>query len=365
MSLLLACLATFLVMVALIPVTREIAQRAGLVDRPDERKNHHGEVPLSGGIAMFLALSLMAWFSGYLQQPPNGVFFSAMGILLAVGILDDRHQLSARSRFAGQIVAVVLMVSVANVYVGQLGDLTGAGHGTSLNRWAAVFTAFAVVGVINSINMIDGLDGLAGGIVVVALGWLAVVAGLSGLESHLGLIALFMSVVGGFLVFNFRHPWRGKASVFMGDAGSMVLGFALAWFAVDLTQGRGRSFPPMSAVWIVGLPLLDTLSLMLRRTLQGRSPFKADRGHLHHLLIDAGYSPERAVWIMLGISALFGAFAVGAWQLGVPEHVLFYGALSVYALYFLATGRSGWLMRGLRRVRESGDEVAKREISRE
>lgn len=362
MPTLLACVATFLITIALVPIMRDLAHRMGLVDRPDHRKLHEGSVPLVGGMAMFIALAIMAGLTGQLSHQPNGVFFIAMAILLAVGILDDRHQLSARSRFAGQIVAAVLMVSVADVYVVHLGDLTGAGHGISLNRWAAVFTVFGVVGVINAVNMVDGLDGLAGGLIFVALGWFAVVAALSGMDGQAALILLFMSVVLGFLGFNFRHPWRRRASVFMGDAGSMILGFALAWFAIDLTQGKGRSLPPMSAVWIVGLPLLDTLSLMLRRMLRGRSPFTADRDHLHHLLLSAGYSTEQTVWVLLAVSLLFGAIGVGAWQFDVPPHVLFYGAVSVYALYFLATGRGGWLMRALRRFHESGDEVAKREI---
>jgi UDP-GlcNAc:undecaprenyl-phosphate GlcNAc-1-phosphate transferase len=132
----------------------------------------------------------------------------------------------------------------------------------------------------------------------------------------------------------------------MGDAGSMVLGMALAWFTVELSQGEQRILSPVVAVWIVGLPLLDTVTVMIRRGLNGKSPFQADRGHLHHILLMSGFSDAKAVYIMLSISALFGGIGVAGWYLQIPEPVLLYSFMGLFTLYFFGSAHA---LRGLRR----------------
>lgn len=331
-------IAGFAATVAVIPVLLRYCAGWGLVDQPDHRKHHEGAIPLCGGLAMMFGLAVVTALFG--DDLPSGHerLSAALSLLLVVGLLDDRFELSVRVRVLVQCVAVLLVAYGDGISIASVGDLTGSGSLLLLRSWAPLLTVIGMVGVVNAMNMVDGLDGLAGGMAFIAFAWFAWVAFMSGLHSHAALAMAFAGIVAGFLLFNMRRPGRSRAAIFMGDAGSTVLGFALAWFAVTLTQGQGRTFPPMAAVWVLGLPLLDTLSLMLRRVLKRRSPMAPDREHLHHVLLRAGYSHESVVLLMLSISALFGAVAVAAWQLGVSESVLFAGALSIYAVYLL----SGW-----------------------
>jgi UDP-GlcNAc:undecaprenyl-phosphate GlcNAc-1-phosphate transferase len=204
---------------------------------------------------------------------------------------------------------------------------------------AAPLTVFAVVGLINSVNMIDGMDGLAGSVALVALGWYGAAAMLSGLESQAIMAWLLCGAVAGFLALNLRLPWQPRARVFLGDAGSTLLGFTLAWFAIDLTQGPFRTMPPIAALWVVLLPLADTVSLMARRRARGQSAFHADREHIHHFLLAKGFSVSQSLAILVGVSTLFGAIGVLGWRLGVPEPVQFY---AFAGLFF---GYHGWIKR--------------------
>ncbi len=166
--------------------------------------------------------------------------------------------------------------------------------------------------------MLDGADGLAGGVSLVALGLFGSVALIPGLVLDAMLIFTLAGAVFGFLLFNMRTPWRKQASIFMGDAGSMMLGFALVWFAVDLSQ----IITPVAVVWIFAIPLMDTVSCMLRRILKGRSPFAADREHLHRVFMRAGLSVSGAVWLIILLSFLMGLVGLAGWYYAVLEYVM-------------------------------------------
>ena len=216
----------------------------------------------------------------------------------------------------------------------------------TLGMFSVPLTVFAAVGVINAVNMSDGIDGLAGCVSLVALISLALVAYWGGAFERLPLLGMLIAVIGAFLCFNLR---LGRASVFMGDAGSMFLGFALAWFLIDFSQGDDRLLPPAVALWIFAVPLIDTVAMMLRRTLRGRSPFAADREHFHHVLLLAGFSPKITLVIILTVSAACAAAGMAAWYLGVPEAVLFYAFLILFALYFWLIMRAWKVKRFLSR----------------
>ena len=140
----------------------------------------------------------------------------------------------------------------------------------------------------------------------------------------------------GFLLFNVRTPWQPRARVFLGDAGSTLLGFALAWLAIDLTQGPTRTMPPIAALWVVLLPLADTVSLMARRRSRGQSPFHPDREHIHHFLLAHGFTVSEVLLMLVGVSAFFGAVGVVGWRMGVPEPVLFWVFCSLFFAYHYA-----------------------------
>ena len=323
---------SFLLTISLILVLAPAAIKIGLVDKPSERKRHLGEIPLIGGISMCLAFMLTA--IALVTDTPRTLFLSVI-VLAITGLLDDLKELSATRKLFAQILAVVLMSYVAGIEVSEVGDLLGTGT-LPLGFWAIPFTVFGVVGVINATNMIDGLDGLAGGISLTASLWLVIAAYLCGEYVQTALLAILAATISGFLIFNLGHPWHKRTLVFMGDTGSLFLGFLLAWFAVDLCQGDDRHLYPISAVWVLGLPLLDTVSLMIRRALKGISPFTADRQHVHHILLAAGMSQNIVVLVLVGTSFLFGAIGISGWYFELPESFLFWGYLTLFSFYYLA-----------------------------
>jgi UDP-GlcNAc:undecaprenyl-phosphate GlcNAc-1-phosphate transferase len=306
-----------------------IALRIGLVDLPGGRKQHQGTIPVTGGLAMFAGFAVAALSSG-LVAGPTLALVAALGLLVAGGAADDMKDISPRAKFFLQLVAALFMTSWAGVQVAQLGNLLGLGP-ASLHGWAIPFSIVCALGVINAINMIDGLDGAAAGVALTVALWLAWCAAAQGLGVQCTLLLLLAAAIAGFLLWNLRVPGRAQAAVFMGDAGSMMLGLALCWFAIDLTQGEGRSLPPMACVWLLAVPLLDMARVMVLRLRRGASLFGADRGHFHHLLVARGHSVAAAAWILIGATVLAGAVGVGAWKLGVPDWAMFYAFLALLA----------------------------------
>lgn len=341
----------FPVTAALILFFRRRAVQLGVVDVPGGRKQHHGATPLVGGLGMFgglVAAALVALaIDGF--QPRHVFFFAAVSLLVVTGFVDDRIQLRPRVRFVLQAAAAAIMVFGAGIRLDNFGDLLGFGDVTT-GFLAAPITVFAVLGVINAINMIDGVDGLAGGITLIALLVFSGFVAAAG-QLHQTLLLPLIAVVAGFMLFNLRTPWRSRASVFMGDAGSVLLGFALAWYAVNLAQVRSV-FTPVTALWILAIPLMDTTALMIRRVLKGRSPFEADRNHLHHILQRAGFTPGQTVAIMYALALLLAATGVAGWALGLPEYVMFYGFMALFGLYLYGMLHAWKLMRRVRRLHD-------------
>lgn len=337
----------FAVTAGAIVLLRRLAPRLDLVDRPDGRKRHQIPTPVVGGIAIFIGIMAAAALMGNVFIDHQEIFLG-MGLLLVLGVFDDRRAVHPLIKLLIQIAAALIMVQWGDVRLENLGNLFGHGD-VKLGRWSVPLTVFAVVGVINAINMIDGADGLAGGITLIAL---IILFAFKFASSHVhggGLMALAFGVA-AFMMFNMRSPWRTRADVFLGDAGSMVLGFALAWTTIDLAETH-RVMSPITAVWILAVPLLDTVTLMIRRILKGRSPLSPDRQHLHHILMRAGYSHDQSVRIILLVSALMSTVGVTGYLAGVPEYVMFYAFMSLFVIYFFGTMHAWRLMKLIRRLR--------------
>ncbi len=318
-----------------------LAPSLGLVDEPGGRKDHSRVVPLVGGISIFVALLGSAYIAGIASSA--AYFLASLALVLAVGVWDDLHEISPRIKFAVQIAASLIMIYGAGVELRSVGDLLGW-RPIGLSILTLPLTVFAVVGVVNSVNMVDGMDGLAGSIAFVAFAWYAAVAVGSGLEVQFDLALIFCGAIAGFLLFNLRFPWQPRAKVFLGDAGSLMIGFALGWFAIDLTQGPGRSFTPIAALWVLLLPLADCVSLMARRIRARKSPFVADSHHLHHYLLARGFTYQQTVGLMVGASFLFGAVGYFAWRFEVPEPFLFWPFFFGYFAYHR------WIQRAWRKL---------------
>ena len=321
-----------------------LARAAGvlnLVDHPGGRKSHAHPVPLVGGLAIFVALLGAAALVGIANSA--GYFLFALSIVIAVGMWDDVTEISPRVKFAIEIVASCLMIFGAGVQLHSVGDLLGW---KPIGLWifAIPLTVFAVVGVVNSLNMMDGLDGLGGSIALVAFAWYCAVAAVSGLDLQFKTALIFCGAIAGFLLFNLRFPWQPRARVFLGDAGSLMIGFALGWFAIDLTQGDGRTMPPIAALWIVVLPLADCVSLMTRRIRAGKSPFVADSHHIHHYLMARGLTHGQTLGTLVVLSFVFGAIGFFGWRLGLPEAALFWPFFLGFFVYHF------WIQRAWRAI---------------
>jgi UDP-GlcNAc:undecaprenyl-phosphate GlcNAc-1-phosphate transferase len=330
-SLLAAGLGTLL----LLRVLQPVALRIGLVDHPKGHKHHTGEIPSIGGIAMFggfwltvliLDVPFTDWFS----------FFTASAFLMIIGVWDDVHALPALPRFVAQIAAALMMIFEGGLMVENLGNILGNGT-VDLTDWAVPFTVFIIVGGINAVNMIDGVDGLAGSLVLLFVLSLAGFAVLHGLPAESKVLLIFALAIVAFLILNLRLPGRQRAKIFMGDAGSMFLGLAISWFFIHLSKTTQNAIVPVTALWLFAIPVMDTVSLIFKRLLRGRSPFVSNRDHLHHILLQAGYSVNQTLIIILLLEALF----IGIGLLGnywkFSEAALFYGFLGLFTLYFLVT----------------------------
>jgi UDP-GlcNAc:undecaprenyl-phosphate GlcNAc-1-phosphate transferase len=332
------CINAFLLSVVLTLAMERIGKRVGLVDAPSARKSHEGRIPLVG-FAVFLAFSIASML---LQSRPPGFasFLAGITLIVVLGVIDDMFDLRASLKFAAQCAIVTLMVLPNDLVIHNAGAIFGD-EPLLLHRWALPITIFAVVGMVNATNLIDGLDGLAGGVSLVALIWFALAAAILNLTDELLLILVLAFCVLGFLVFNFRHPWRARASVFLGDGGSMMLGLSLSFVAISLSQRTSHAMPPVIALWICALPVLDTVSLIIRRLAAGESVVAYDHRHLHDLMIRAGLSVSQTVLLLITISATLGGVGIIGWRLGVPDQVMLLGLAAPVALHSWFCGY-GW-----------------------
>lgn len=338
----------FLFCVALVATLRSIAPRLGLLDAPTARKVHHGHVPVCGGLAMFGAL-LAALAIRHGLQPPGGAEMTSggslghstlplagtLGMLVVIGFFDDRWGMGPVTKLSLQVIAASLLLGIGgDTYGNGLLHLRAAMPGRD---WiATAIMLLFIVGLINAFNMIDGLDGLAGGLAAVTLIGLAAAGRLAGHASLVDDSLLLLAVVLGFLVFNLRRPGLQRAIAFMGDAGSMMLGCAIAALIVELSshspvaEGGFERFP--SLLWLIAIPVIDTASLMIRRPLAGRSPMAADREHLHHLLLDAGLSAAQTTLVLAATAALLATIGIAGLMFRLPAVVMVSGlALPVLA----------------------------------
>lgn len=332
-----------------------LARHWKLLDQPDERKHHDGAVPLVGGLSIYIGL-----LGAHLLMPralvSDEIPLLAAGLLLVIGLLDDFQQLPVRIRFSAQIAAVMLLCLGAGNWLESLGDLVTTGP-IDLGPLGLVFTVFAAVGIINAFNMIDGLDGLASGLALITLSAIMILQTLSG-ASIMPLVILLCVALLPFLAFNLGLLGE-RHKIFLGDAGSMMLGLIVVWRLIANSQGAEPLYPPVVALWLVAVPLIDTIAVMLRRIRRGDSPFEPDRCHIHHLLVDAGLSPRTVLAILLAAAVLLVVIGLDGAIDNWPQPLLFASFVSLALAYY---GLSS-LVLARRAVQEYGFVVGNRRIS--
>jgi len=339
----------------LIALLIPIAERVSLLDHPSERKCHAAPTPIVGGIAMYLGVAASFLLADVPLQT-LGPLAAGSTLLVVIGLIDDIKPLGYRVRLVAQCVAAGFLTVWGGLTIDNLGNLIGLGP-ISLGALAVPFTLFAVVGLINGINMLDGLDGLAASVVIALLLPIGVYASHTGLISVSVASLLVIACILGFLLFNYRFPWRDRAPVFMGDAGSNLLGFVVAWAVLSLFQHPQSELPPIAVLWLVAFPVVDTLVTMWRRHRKGLSMFRPDCDHVHHILHRAGFGVNATVLIVAGGTALFAAIAIVASLAGAPEPLMFGGFLllvSLHSWFISSAWRFARAIRGLLAPADSG-----------
>jgi UDP-GlcNAc:undecaprenyl-phosphate GlcNAc-1-phosphate transferase len=288
-QLFLAFVVALSVTAALIPVLARWAPAIGLTDAPGPRKVHSVPVPRVGGLAMAAGLFIATLLTVPVSMPVRGLLLGLL-VLVLFGLWDDRATLGYGAKFAGQVIAVGICMAIGGIHVGEIAfaGVDGVPPVVSL-----LVTFVFLMGITNAINLADGLDGLAGGMALLCLCAIALFSVASGNGTVTAIALIEAGAVLGFLRFN-THPAR----VFMGDCGSQMLGLSVGALALLATQGETCALSAALPLLLLGLPIMDTLTVMLTRIRAGRSPFAADRTHLHHRLLGLGFAHTEAVLLI-------------------------------------------------------------------
>lgn len=303
------------------PLIKLLARKVGAMDVPkDERRMHHRPIPRMGGLAIFLGFIVSFLIFGEINREIQGILLGAV-IIIILGVLDDILTLKALPKFLVQLVAAVIVV----LHGCRIEHFLGF----SLPAWLSYpISVIWIVAITNAVNFIDGLDGLAAGVSAISAGTMLVVALLLVPDGTAMISAILLAgIVGaciGFIPFNFN-----PASIFMGDTGSTFLGFMLASVSIF---GLFKTYTVISFAvpfLVLGLPIFDICFAVIRRLAKGQSPMHADRGHVHHRLIDMGFSQKQAVAISYLLSAILGLSAVVLTDRGEIQALIFLAAVVV------------------------------------
>jgi len=311
---------------------KPVAIEVGLVDKPNERKLHAGHIPLIGGISIFLAVLMasLLWLPNTLELR---MYLIASAMMVFIGALDDKFDLKVRIRIIGQLIVASLMIYGVGGYISNLGNLFGLGDVT-LGPVGIIFTYVGIIVVINAFNMVDGIDGLIGSLSINTFTSIAILFIISGQSDYVSYPLILATAIIPYLIFNLGLSKNVK-KIFMGDAGSMFIGLSVIWLLTMGTQNEHASFRPVTALWICAIPLMDMLALVVRRYKNGKSPFKPDRDHLHHILQRVGHNPRQALVIISTLAVGMSAIGLAGEYFSVPEVVMLTGFIFMFACYVL------------------------------
>ncbi len=328
---------------------RKVATKIGLVDKPNFRKRHQGLVPLVGGISVYAGICYTFFITDY-HIPHGHLYLICAGLLVLVGALDDRFDISVKIRALVQAGVAVAMMSFANLTLRNLGHLIGPWE-MVLGPFGYLFTLFAVWAAINAFNMVDGIDGLLGGLSCVSFGAMGIIMYDSG---HMDLALWCFAMIAAtlpYILLNLGILGR-RYKVFMGDAGSTLIGFTVIWILLQSTQGESHPMNPVTALWLIAIPLMDMIAIMYRRLRKGLSPFSADRQHIHHLIMRAGFTSRQAFVLITVAAALLAAIGVIGEHLPlVPEWLMLVLFFFAFLLYGVCIKRAWRVARFIKRVK--------------
>ncbi|QOL24404.1 UDP-N-acetylglucosamine--undecaprenyl-phosphate N-acetylglucosaminephosphotransferase [Thalassotalea sp. LPB0316] len=314
-----------------IKIMEPLAEGFGLVDKPCSRKKHSGHIPLIGGLSIYVAVLVCS--SVWLQESRTlQLYLIASTLTVFIGMIDDKYDLSVRVRIFGQVIIASIIVNGAGVNISQLGNLFGWGD-IELGVLGILFTYLAVMVLMNAFNMIDGIDGLLGMLSLNTFLAIAILFYLNGQYQNVTFPLIVCVALLPYLAFNMKLLKHKANKIYMGDAGSMFIGLTIIVLLSLGTQEPGAAFHPVTALWIVAVPLMDMLAIIIRRVKKGNSPFKPDRDHLHHILLKAGLSSTQALVTITLISVVFCIIGILGQVNQWPESVMLWAFIFLFIVY--------------------------------
>lgn len=339
--LLIQTLAAFFVTLLAIITLAPLAAAIGLVDTPSERKRHINAVPLIGGISIFVSFCVGAVVWGGVDsaslvikdQNALDILMGCCAFLVLTGALDDRFHLGVFLRVTSEVLVALIIIELTDLRLVWLGDLIGTGEIQMPPSVSYVFSVVAIFGLINAFNMLDGLDGLLASLVITTIiGFHLFTATAPGLAS-----LFILSALSAFLISNLKlSPLIPKT--FLGDAGSKLLGFVVVCLLLSAASGQvggQKLIKPVTALYLVAIPLFDMVFTTLRRIIRKGSPFVADRSHIHHLILALGFSHRRALVLIITMNLAATSLGLLLSRLRAPEYYqmgIFIGAFALYSL---------------------------------
>lgn len=313
-----------------------LSSKLGLIDRPCSRKVHQGEVPLVGGMSVFFGIATAFIICSELQQI-SILFLISSAVIVFIGVLDDKYDLSVRSRIIGQLLVSSLLIFGLGDYISDLGNLFLLGN-IDIGKFGITFTFIAILAAINAYNMIDGIDGLLGGLAIVSFTGIAFL-GISSHHFSSYLSVVFITALIPFFLANLGISPFKKVKIFMGDAGSMLIGLAVIWALVygsQVTAIGEPIFRPIFALYVVAIPLMDMIAIMFRRLSKGQSPFKPDRDHIHHIFMRSGFSSKQALAFIVSSALLILSIGIYGELKQIKELYLLLIIISLFVIYIFA-----------------------------
>lgn len=333
---------TFLAIKALKP----IAYKVGLLDTPNYRKHHQGAVPLIGGVAIFIGVAITSLIFMTLSYQQKVLLGSSL-IIVLLGVFDDLRDISVRFRLFIQASCTIFMCLSLNMTLSYLGNMFGFSE-LNIGVIGYLVAVIAVIGGINAYNMMDGIDGLAGSMALISLMALIILFASKGAIEYMHWAMVFAVAIIPYLFANLRLGWF-KQKIFMGDAGSMLLGFVIVWLLILGTQQETKYFRTVTALWIIAIPLMDMAAIMIRRVRKGNSPFKPDRKHLHHIFLRAGLTSRQALSAIIIASLFFTSFGLFGEFFKVPEWIMLAGYISLFSCYYYSLHKVCVIVRWIRK----------------
>ncbi len=307
------------------------APRLGLMDIPCDRKKHTGAIPLVGGLAIYASIFICTMLFTQLQIELLSII-TLGGVLTTIGTLDDKYGLSPKLRLVIQFLAGGLLSYGAGIQLQNLGNVIGMGM-IQTGLLAVPLTAIGIAALANAYNMTDGIDGLAASLGIV--GFIALIISLYEqlTPAELKVLSFYALSLATYLIFNFAIKPLAPSKVFMGDAGSMFIGFSIGAFCIYFSQKANYELAPTTVLWFVAIPLYDMIATMIRRMRKGQSPFYPDRTHLHHLLMHLGLNGKQALAAIVLFASTLGGIGILIDSYKIESYYSFSAFIAIFIAY--------------------------------